>query len=129
MVVRDFIMSNLNKVTLSLQKTKILKNLRENQENLVNYLVKDYRFTIVRSALFNAKTFRLKSDLVGDATILVPDPQVDTEEVDISANTIIHNETIDSLSTRETARNTIAEVPEVDDITTFIKREKKKLIT
>ena len=125
MVVRDFIMSNLNKVTLSLQKTKILKNLRENQENLVNYLVKDYRFTIIRSALFNAKTFRLKSDLVGDATILVPNPQVDTEEVDISANTIIHNETIDSLSTRETARNTIAEVPEVDDITTFIKREKK----
>ena len=120
-------MSNLNTVTLSLQKIKI-KNLGENQENLVNYLVKDYRFTIIRSALFNTKTFRLKSDLVGDATILVPDPQEDTEEVDIAANTIIHNETMDSLSTRETARNTTAEVPEVDDITTFIKK-KKKLIT
>ena len=117
-------MSNLNTVTLSLQKVKI-KNLGENQEHLVNYLVKDYRFTIIRSALFNAKTFRLKSDLVGDATILVPDPQEDTEEVDIAANTIIHNETMDSLSTRETARNTTAEVPEVDDITTFIKKKKK----
>ena len=128
MVVRDFIMSNLNKVALSLQKAKI-KNLGENQENLVNYLVKDYRSATIRSALFNAKTFKLKSDLVGDATILAPDPQVDTEEVDIAASTIIHNETIDSLSTRETARNTIAEVPEVDDITTFIKKKKKKLIT
>ena len=121
-------MSNLNKVALSLQKAKI-KNLGENQENLVNYLVKDYRSATIRSALFNAKTFKLKSDLVGDATILAPDPQVDTEEVDIAASTIILNETIDSLSTRETARNTIAEVPEVDDITTFIKKKKKKLIT
>ena len=64
-------MSNLNKVTLSIQKIKI-KNLGENQENFVNYLVKDYRFAndeveilidqaihtnVIRSVLFNATTF------------------------------------------------------------------------
>ena len=37
-------MSNLKKVTLSLQKIKC-KNLGQNQENLVTYLVKDYSFT------------------------------------------------------------------------------------
>ena len=90
-------MSNLNKVTLSIQKIKI-KNLGENQENLVNYLVKDYRFAndeaeilidqaihtnVIRSVLFNAKTFYrvVKSDSVGDVTILVPDSQVDIEEI------------------------------------------------
>ena len=38
MVIREFIMSNLKKVTLSLQKIKS-KNLGQNQENLVTYLV------------------------------------------------------------------------------------------
>ena len=37
-------MSNFNKVILSLQKTKS-ENLGQNQENLVNYLVKDHRFS------------------------------------------------------------------------------------
>ena len=37
-------MSNLDKVILSLQKIKS-KNLGQNQEYLVNYLVKDYRFS------------------------------------------------------------------------------------
>ena len=40
----DFIMLNFNKVTLSLQKIKS-KNLGQNQENLVNYVVKDYSFS------------------------------------------------------------------------------------
>ena len=62
-------MSNLNKVTLSLQKIKS-KNLGQNQVNLMNYLVKDYSFTndeaetlidqavqtnVIRSVLFNRK--------------------------------------------------------------------------
>ena len=37
-------MSNLNKITLSLQKIKS-KNLGQNQVNLVNYLIKDYSYT------------------------------------------------------------------------------------
>ena len=37
-------MSNINKVILSLRKIKS-KILRQNQENLVNYLVKDYSFS------------------------------------------------------------------------------------
>ena len=37
-------MSNFNKVISSLQKIKS-KNLGQNQENLVHYLVKDYSFS------------------------------------------------------------------------------------
>ena len=37
-------MPNFNKVILSLQKIKS-KNIGQNQENLVNYLVKDYSFS------------------------------------------------------------------------------------
>ena len=75
--------------------------------------------------LFNGKTFYriVKSDSFDDATILLPDTQVDTEEDDITANTIIHNETADNLSTRETAINTTADKHEADDITTFIGRK------
>ena len=73
--------------------------------------------------LYNGKTsYRIiKSNSDSEATILVPDTQVDTEEYDITANTIIHNETADSLSTRETTTNTTTARREVDDIITFIK--------
>ena len=37
-------MSNFDIIILSLQKIKS-KSLGQNQENLVNYLVKDYRFS------------------------------------------------------------------------------------
>ena len=37
-------MLNFNKVILSLQKIKI-ENLGQNQENLMDYLVKDYSFS------------------------------------------------------------------------------------
>ena len=37
-------MSNFNKVILSLQNIKS-KNLGQNQENLIHYLVKDYSFS------------------------------------------------------------------------------------
>ena len=78
-------MSNFNKVILSLQKIKG-KNLAQNQENLVNYLVKDYRFSndeteilivdavkanAIKSVIFNGKTsYRIvKTDYVSDATV------------------------------------------------------------
>ena len=78
--------------------------------------------------LINGKTsYRIvKLDSVGNTTILVPDTQVHAEEDRVTANTIIHNETADRLSTRETATNTKTDKCEVDDITTFME---KKLIT
>ena len=42
--IRDFIMSNFNKVILPLQKIKS-KNLGQNQENVEHNLVKDYSFS------------------------------------------------------------------------------------
>ena len=74
--------------------------------------------------LFNGKTsYRIvKSDSFDDATTLLPDTQVDTEEDDITANTIIHNDTADNLSTRETATNNTADKDEVDHITTFLEK-------
>ena len=80
---------------------------------------------VIRSVLFNGKTsYRIvKSDSFDDATKLLPDTQVDTEEDDITTNTIIHNETAVNLSTRRTATNTTADKHEVDDITTFIERK------
>ena len=66
----DFIMSNVNKVILSLQKTKS-KNLAQKQENLIHYLVKDNSFSndeaeilivdaikanAIKSVIFNGKT-------------------------------------------------------------------------
>ena len=132
-------MSNLNKVTLNFQKIKS-KNREQNQENLVNYLVKDYHFTndeaeilidqavqmnIIRLMLFNGKISHkiLKADSVGYATILAPDTQVDKEKDDITANNIIYNETTGSLSTRQILTNTTVDKHEVDDITNFIERK------
>ena len=43
-------MPNFNKVILSLQKIKS-KNIGQNQENLVNYLVKDYSFSNAEAAV------------------------------------------------------------------------------
>ena len=53
--------------------------------------------------LFNGKaSYRIvKSDSVSDATMLIPDTQVDTEKNNITLNTIIHSETADSLSDEE----------------------------
>ena len=57
----------------------------------------------IRSALLNGKTSCriVKLDSFDDATILLSDTQVDTEQSDITANTIIHNETADNLPSRE----------------------------
>ena len=107
-------------------------------------MVKNYSFTndeteslidqavqtnVIRSVLFNGKTSYgiAKSDSFDDVTILLSDTQEDTEEDDITANTIILNETADNLSTRETATNSTAGKHEVDDTTTFIERKFNKL--
>ena len=78
-----------------------------------------------RSVSFNEKTScrLVKSGSFDDVTILLSDTQVDTEEDDITANTIIHKETADNLLTSETATNTTADKHEVDDTTTFIVRK------
>ena len=105
----------------------------------MNYLVKDYRFTNdeaeilidqavptnIRSVLLHGKaSYRnVKSDSVGNATILIPYTQVDTEEADITANIILNGKTADRLSTRKTATSTTADKHEVDDIATFIERK------
>ena len=80
---------------------------------------------VIRSVLFDGKTSNriVKSDSFDDATIFLPDTQVDTEEDDITTNIIIHKGTADNLSTRETATNTTADKHEVDYITTFIERK------
>ena len=88
-------MSNFNKVILCLQKIKS-ENLGQNQENLVNYLLKDYSFSndevkiqrgdakvnVIKSVVFNKKTsYRIvKTDNVRDATVLFPDTQEDTPD-------------------------------------------------
>ena len=64
---RFFVMSEFNQVILSLQKIKS-KNLGQNQENLVNYLVKCYSFSsdkaeivIVEAVKANVSLLLLKS--------------------------------------------------------------------
>ena len=84
-------MEKFNKVILSLQKIKS-KNLGQNQENLVHYLVKDFGFSndeaeilivdavkanAIKSGIFNGKTSCriVKTDNVSDATVLFLDTQ------------------------------------------------------
>ena len=123
-VIRDFMMSNFNKVVLSLQKIKS-KNLGQNQENLVHYLVKDYSFSndeaeilivdavkanAIKSVIFNGKTsYRIvKTDNVSDATVLFPDTKEKTPE-DITTEDAISLDETDVITTaRDTATNTIS---------------------
>ena len=102
-------MADLSKVILCLQKIKS-KNLGQNQDNLKNFLVKDYEYSpelaenlideavqanIVKSIMFNGKiSYRIvKTDSVDDATISVPDAQVDNlEDERTDANTIFLEE-------------------------------------
>ena len=102
-------MSNFNEVVLSLQKIKS-KNLGQNQENLIHYLVKDNSFSnneaeilivdalkanAIKSVIFNGKTsYRIvKADIVSDVTVLFPDTQEETPEDINPDDTIIpdHN--------------------------------------
>ena len=132
-------MSNLNKVILSLQKIKS-KNLGQNQENLVHYLVKDYSFSndeaeilivdavkanAIKSVIFNGKTsYRIvKTDNVSDATVLFPDTQEKTPEDITTEDAIILDETDAITTTRDTATNTISNEQEVDDVSALIERK------
>ena len=54
---------------------------------------------------------------------MLPNTQGDTEEDDITGNTIIHNDSTDNLSVRETATNTAADKHEVNDIATFTEKK------
>ena len=117
-------MSNFNKVILSLQKIKS-KNLKQNQENLVNYLVKDYSFSndeaeilivdavkanTIKSVIFNGKTsYRIaKTDDDSDATLLLPNTQEQVPE---------------NITTEDTATNTIPNEQEVGNVSALIERK------
>ena len=131
-------MSNFNKIILSLQRIKG-KNIGQNKENLVNYLVKCYRFlndeagilivdavkaNAIKSVIFNVKaSYRIvKTDNDSDATVLFPDIQEETPEYITIKNTIIFDETEASTLTRDTAINAISNKQEVDDVSTLIGR-------
>ena len=130
-------MSEFNQVILSLQKIKS-KNLGQNQENLVNYLVKDYSFSsdeaeiliveavkakVIKSVIYNRKTsYRIvEANCAGDATVLVPDTQEETSDDIVTGDTIILNEPEVSIS-KDTAANTLQDIQEVD-ISTIIERK------
>ena len=57
----------------------------------------------------------MKADNVSDATLLFPDTQEETLEDITAEDTIILVETEVSISTRDTATNTIPNEQEVDD--------------
>ena len=131
-------MSNFNKV-LSLQKNKS-KNLGQNQENLVHYLVKDYSFSndeaeilivdavkanAIKSVIFNGKTsYRIvKTDNVSDATVLFPDTQEETPEDITTEDTIIPDEADVITTTRDTATNTISSGKDVDNVSAPTERK------
>ena len=80
---------------------------------------------VIRSIKFNGKTsYRIvKPDPVCDETVLVSDKQVETEEDVIAGNTIVLNETTDSISTKEVATNT----KNIDDVSTIIERKSNDL--
>ena len=132
-------MSNFSKVILSLQKIKI-KNLGQNQGNLVHYLVKDYSFSnneaeilivdavkanTIKSVIFNGKTsYRIvKTDHVSDATVLFPDIQEKAPDDITTEDAIILDETDAITTTRDTATNTISNKQEVDDVSASIERK------
>ena len=127
---RFFVMSEFNQVISSLQKIRS-KNLGQNQENFVNYLVKDYSFSsdeaeiliveavkakVNKSVIYNGKTsYRIvEANCVGDATVLVPDTQEETPDDIFTGDTIIPNEPEVSISTKDTATSTLQDIQKVD---------------
>ena len=134
----DFIMSNFNKVILSLPKIKC-KNLGQNRENLVHYLVKGYSFSnneaqilvvdavrvnAMKSVIFNGKTsYRIvKTDNVSDAMVLFPDTKEKTPEDITTEYVVILDETDVITRKRDTATKTISNEQEVDDASALIGR-------
>ena len=134
----DFIMSNFNKVILSLPKIKC-KNLGQNRENLVHYLAKGYSFSnneaeilivdavtvnAMKSVIFNGKTsYRIvKTDNVSDAMVLFTDTKEKTPEDITTEYAVILDETDVITTKRDTATNTISNEQEVDDASALIGR-------
>ena len=132
-------MSNFNKVISSFQKFKG-KNLGQNQEKLVHYLVKDCSFSndeakilivdavkanAIKSVMFNGKTsYRIvKTDNVSDATVLLSDTQEKTPEVITTEDAIIPNKTDAIATIRDNATNTKSNEQEVDDVWKLIERK------
>ena len=131
-------MSNFSKV-LSLQKSKS-KNLGQNQEHLVHYLVKDYSFSndeaeilivdaaranAIKSVISNGKTsYRIvKTDNVSDATILFPDTHEETPKSITTEDTIILDETDVIATTRDTATNTISSEKDGGNVSALTERK------
>ena len=131
-------MSNFNKVILSLPKIK-RKNLGQNRENLVHYLVKGYSFSnneaqilvvdavrvnAMKSVIFNGKTsYRIvKTDNVSDAMVLFPDTKEKTPEDITTEYVVILDETDVITRKRDTATKTISNEQEVDDASALIGR-------
>ena len=131
-------MSDLNTVISCLQKIKG-KNLGQNYDNLMNFLVKDYECSpeilenlieeaveanIVKSIIFNdKKSYRVvKTDSFDDATILVPDTQTgnsEDERTDDDTNAIFPEES--------TTENNIVEKRE-ESISVLIENKFSSLI-
>ena len=126
---------NNNKVVLSLQKIKS-KNLGQNKENLVNYLVKDYNSSIdeaeilineavtantIKTVIYKGKTsYRIMdASFVSDATILVPETQEEEEDVR-EKDTVVLDETEFSVM-KDSSTETILNQDE--DITAIIERK------
>ena len=80
---------------------------------------------VLRRMLFNGKTsYRIvKTDTVSDTTVLLPDTQEEKPEDITTKDTIILDETEVTISTRDTATNTIPNEQEVDDVSTPIERK------
>ena len=131
-------MSNFSKV-LSLQKSKS-KNLGQNQEHRVHYLVKDYSFSndeaeilivdaakanAIKSVISNGKTsYRIvKTDNVSDATILFPDTHEETPKSITTEDTIILDETDVIATTRDTATNTISSEKDGGNVSALTERK------
>ena len=105
----------------------------------MNYLVKDYSFSsdeaqiliveavkakVIKSVIYNGKTsYRIvEANCAGDATVLVPDTQEETSDDIVTRDTIILNEPEVSISTKDTATNTLQDIQEVN-VSTIIERK------
>ena len=87
-------------------------------------IVNAVKVNAIESVIFNRKTsYRIvKTDNVSDTTALFPDTQEETPEDITTEDTIILDESEVSISTRDTATNTIPTEQEVDDVSTLIER-------
>ena len=105
----------------------------------MNYLAKDYSFSsdeaeiliveavkakVIKSVIYNGKTsYRIvEANCAGDVTVLVPDTQEETSDDIVTGDTIILNEPEVSISTKDTATNTLQDIQQMD-VSTIIERK------